>query len=715
MEGINKYWMDSFFMIDSDNLDTVITKLYGYSIVDGRFVITGNEVDVSKLDGTGAYIYVKRDGDRITIMQDFLGSTGLYLYRDGEYFAVSNSLAYMIERLDDSHELTFNGDYAAHFFTTDFAAETLTETIAQEISMVKRNGYLKIDISTRSCDFCEVDYNENEVSLDTPEGMTLLDKWCKKWMKTFRTIQRSYGNLRADLSGGYDSRMSITPFLAAGLDMNTVGISSIHNNLKTHSADYRIASDIAGKLGFELNNFDCINPETCNVDLPDMIARTLYVRGFEHKQYSIPNVRYQRPVFFVNGSGGEALRDSHWDLKPSVYISKNEDYVARIMKGKMKQDAVRSVHRVLSDAIGLTDDNDIPQTTMRYCRDSMTRYHFGKAAFDMYLFGKIMLSPLVDHDLWKLKLTTDECDDSDILPAVVYSRYSPELINFDFDSKNIKESTVNMAHELNRRFPLAEDFFEEEYDIIDVPDKMCFRSESQETYHSMVEVDAALNRMIHNPEVQESFETVFNHETYESALDDIGERKFNKFTYGEAVFGISIAKQMMDDRTSLLDKLERYLDTDVFAPFTESDYKKYSEVSQDQPFRVDISYLGCETNDIEIYGCMRSGVNVNSYNVTSPKFLCVNGNGYMLKSTCRRQSYVIKCIGNGVLDIMLRGMDITRNGNRERCYMKIVRAEVNGEDIAGGVEYVWHNEPLNYTRLCSDQEVVRVDLVLEKL
>ena len=49
------------------------------------------DVDGEAIGGEGAYVYVKRDRDRITIQQDFMGSWGLYLFRVGDYFALSNS------------------------------------------------------------------------------------------------------------------------------------------------------------------------------------------------------------------------------------------------------------------------------------------------------------------------------------------------------------------------------------------------------------------------------------------------------------------------------------------------------------------------------------------------------------------------------------------------------------------------------------------------
>lgn len=81
----------AFFVIDSNCLDRVGTKLYGYCIQHNMIIESETDVDGEAIGGEGAYVYVKRDRDRITIQQDFMGSWGLYLFRVGDYFALSNS------------------------------------------------------------------------------------------------------------------------------------------------------------------------------------------------------------------------------------------------------------------------------------------------------------------------------------------------------------------------------------------------------------------------------------------------------------------------------------------------------------------------------------------------------------------------------------------------------------------------------------------------
>ena len=71
---------DEFFVIDSENLDEINGRLYGFSINDGILVENENYNNQQELTGEGAYVYISIDNDTISIFQDFMGSYGLYLF-----------------------------------------------------------------------------------------------------------------------------------------------------------------------------------------------------------------------------------------------------------------------------------------------------------------------------------------------------------------------------------------------------------------------------------------------------------------------------------------------------------------------------------------------------------------------------------------------------------------------------------------------------------
>ena len=66
----------AFFVIDSDCLDRVSEAFYGFTILDSRPVRTLEELGNREPEGDGAYVLVRRNGDKITISQDFIGGFG---------------------------------------------------------------------------------------------------------------------------------------------------------------------------------------------------------------------------------------------------------------------------------------------------------------------------------------------------------------------------------------------------------------------------------------------------------------------------------------------------------------------------------------------------------------------------------------------------------------------------------------------------------------
>ena len=90
---------DEYFVIDSNNLNSINSKLYGFALFDGNVVSNSNIKDDMELNGVGTYVHVIKTQGNIEISQDFNGSYGLFVFRKDAYFAVSNSFIYLVEYL----------------------------------------------------------------------------------------------------------------------------------------------------------------------------------------------------------------------------------------------------------------------------------------------------------------------------------------------------------------------------------------------------------------------------------------------------------------------------------------------------------------------------------------------------------------------------------------------------------------------------------------
>ena len=151
--GVNYFDVaKEFFLIDSDNLHTTKTRLYGYSIqATGIYEDDNLTEDAAKnFDGRGCYVYVEvRDG-KITITQDLNGCRGIYLFRHGDYFALSNSFLRLLDHVKFRYALTVNRDYCNYLLVNDLCSHAYSETAINEIRLVERNAVLHIDAARKT-------------------------------------------------------------------------------------------------------------------------------------------------------------------------------------------------------------------------------------------------------------------------------------------------------------------------------------------------------------------------------------------------------------------------------------------------------------------------------------------------------------------------------------------------------------------------------------
>ena len=100
---------DNFFVIDSNNCHDVKGKLYGYVITENQFIRNLHEYnkEIANIE-YGVYVNVLRKKNKIIIQQDYWGSYGLFLYRNQDYFALSNSFLYLANHLYKQNMLSLD-------------------------------------------------------------------------------------------------------------------------------------------------------------------------------------------------------------------------------------------------------------------------------------------------------------------------------------------------------------------------------------------------------------------------------------------------------------------------------------------------------------------------------------------------------------------------------------------------------------------------------
>ena len=449
-----------FFLIDSNNLSQVRPKLYGYSIQETGIYEDDNLTHeaIANLDGRGCYVYVDvRDG-KITIKQDLNGCWGIYLFRHGDYFALSNSFFRLLDHIKFKYPLTVNKDYVYYLATDILCSITYSETIVNEIQIIDRSAVIYIDILEKDLQTQLIDYKEYSVLLDSENGIATLDRWVELWGNVFRGVAQHTKFITADLSGGFDTRISLALLLNSGIDLNKIQIFSIKGELHTYKEDYEIASKIATHYGFKLNqtlpaqkflNYnltDFFNFDSYGNQLFSNIPKFWLLKKNIDKRYHI------------SGMSGETLRH-RWQLPPEEFT---KDFIWKVSfySSTLSQKLTVSIKNILESSLNAVRDKhkfeeaNFKNIQQLLYHETWSRYHFGKESLCNYLAGIVKLSPALDPEVRILRLDTSKCPDYNFLITLLFARYAPDLLKFPLDlNRSIAPETIAYAQKINERFP----------------------------------------------------------------------------------------------------------------------------------------------------------------------------------------------------------------------------------------------------------------------
>lgn len=575
---------DNFFYIDAEQLDTVTTRLYGYAISESGIIeqenLSGNQ---DKIGSCGVFVYVENDTARIVIRQDFNGSYGIYVFRQGDYFALSNSFLYLVEHLTPRFALSVNHDYARHLLYTGLNSQAYAETIYNEITILPNNAVVHVDIASKKMTVDYLDTHEYAYSLATAEGMAVLDSWFVRWTRLFRAISAKTKRLSVHLSGGFDSRCAFLVLLQSGIDRTKIHIESIDDSLHTHLEDYAIARQIATHFGCTLNTPAAGADDYLACSLDDILDMCLYGKFFFHKEMCYRYKKYTEKHYTIPGYGGEYIRGyGGCAMTPEELLLARRQAARRYAKGSADSFA-RAVTNITTHAVSAVRARPHHQ----YWQDGYLltsvfralecRNHFGRAAVEALFANEYMLGPLMDPALHTLALSTPECPDRDLLLAVIFTRYCPELLTFPFDSRHaIRRETIAAAVQLSAAFPPPASLFSDRYVKHDYILSTEDRS-GRDTPHDQPLLpddapDRFLKRAVLSTHVMRVFTRLYGRHLYHHALRYAHRTDFFPLRYCYSVLAVVLAEDYLADRHAatptrkLLARLHRYAEDSPYTP-----------------------------------------------------------------------------------------------------------------------------------------------------
>ena len=697
-----------FFLIDSDNLSDVQTRFYGYSIQESGIYEEDNltEEAVAGLDGRGCYVYVEVKDGQITIKQDLNGCWGIYLFRHGDDFALSNSFFRLLDHVKFRYPLTVNRDYCNYLLVNDVCSHAYSETAVNEIQLVDRSAILHIDTVKQSLTTEFIDYKEYTVPLDSEEGIATLDRWVELWGNIFRGLAQHSDFITADLSGGFDTRVSLALLLNSGADLNKIRIFSIKDDLISHTEDYDIASQIANRFGFTLNK-PFLARKNFNYSLEDAFNINLYATQTFN---NIPRLWAQKPVektYNLTGNSGETLR-AYWRGSPKEFIS-NQNWKTKPYSLTVAGELSQSMETVLKSAFRAIrnkykiDDEDSPLIPQLLYQEARCRNHFGKESLCNYLVSTVLLSPALDPIVRNLQLDTPECPDTNLLMALLFIRYEQDLLKIPFDlNRSIAPETISYAQKINERFPrrLTTDKLDAKEFHLQPRDTRAEKILSEGRNNKNIPrslAEACLKATFESSCTYGLFTKYFDAELYNHAASFYDNHVFGRDRYAYAVYGVT--KVLEDVEISqrnhpLYRDMQRFLEQDFCLIPTE--YKKDAQIiekfSRYFTARVDIK-LETTEGDFQVVSVLDEKANVSK-----PGWFQKDGIGYVVTSYSGKMEITVKATASGKVLLNLRGLDIRDKVSKHIPYwIDYTALTINGEKIFDTLTPVWHNKPYRHT------------------
>lgn len=686
MDEFENLFGKEFFVIDSNNLDTVVERLYGYAFQDGSIVEEDTYNRNNTLESDGAYVHITIDDDFINISQDNIGSYGLYVYEKDDYFAISNSFLKLVEYLENDYPMSFNNEYAEAFIFSGFCSFAYGETLVNEIEVIPSNSKIVINKKNSTLNLIKFDIDSRSIPINSKEGLEVLDQWYYKWVEIFRSIRSKTNNIVFALSGGMDSRLVSAIWLTANMDLNNEKIESFTDN--NHVEDFQIASMIGREFGFELNNQQPIKRNFFK-EINTPLNISFYTKLGFHNEFYFKYFRYEEPLFLVGGAGGESIRDYYGS--PDEYIEK------RLLKPNLynpefKDSTLRVVNSALDKArkdLNRSNDDDSKEIPDRLCKEVEIRNHFGKAAVGTYLSNTFRLAPINDNLFHKLRIVDNECVDRNLLIALVFIRYCPTLLNFKFDkNREIDKKTIEHAKMINNKFP----FIKKDLPFVSGP-KVSSTKKFDEVnpYESDVAYDLIRN--------------VLNSRSFELEM----KKYYSEKTYAEIKKGaVTFKHYPLKFTCAALSVLRVIYATNYRVPLVSSDKYVWLNSFVNEPNIVESLnpefkdlLLKYATARIDIKNCGNSENNVellensdSKSSVTHPNwFKNDEGEGIVIESVKGSIDLRIKCVNKGLLRLWIKGPDAyDKNKNRFPIFIDFTKFTINGKDYLESPKLLTHDK-----------------------
>ena len=431
VDNCRQFLDENYFFIDSNNFSSVKSKVYGFALTEkylyhNYLLPDDHPCDIRPETDSGAYIVVRNEKDAVTILQDFRGCIGIYYYQCEGYWAISNSLWLLQDKLA-ARELTLDPDYISDFAVCGCASWLENRTPYREISLISPDVRINIEKKTGCLQFEDTSWQGyHSISLDDPQCLEVIDKWITKWTGIIRFLHEKKFHLSVDLTGGFDSRTVFALFVKSGIPLKDINIASTERK----ENDFVIAKQISEVFDFPLNKNFFAESTQCSRNLTLESYRNCYLSIHKSDnlfQTYMPDI----PIFKFSGQGGEAARGA-WHISFDEFLDRHVYRASTwrllpFFSGKAIIEAAGNIQK----RFGIADDKQHEIMELLYLK-GRSRNHHGKSIAYHANHRILVTSPLYDPMLLSITTANNERIKPDTLYAMILRRACKKLLDIPY-------------------------------------------------------------------------------------------------------------------------------------------------------------------------------------------------------------------------------------------------------------------------------------------
>ena len=379
--------------------------------------------------------------------------------------------------------------------------------------------------------------------------MKIIDKWVDKWGYILRSLNKKTKYISSDLSGGFDTRISLSILLNSGIELNKILINSINSTKHTFEEDFKIASNISSKFGFKLNNIILDNKGT-KLSTKDSLFCSIYTKLGFHKEFYPPTKFFIKPRFAFTGSGGELLRGKIYHIKKYI------EEASKQCHGKFYNSSKRFFNRNIALLKKQKTYYNNYEVSADFYFKGRARHHFGRGALESFLINVYMLQPLIDPDIKQIKFDINENSFHDLI-AYIYVRFGQDLIYFPFQGKRqLDQQSVKKAKKINKNFlPYEKKSDYNKNFFIDIKRKSPVPSSKNNK-----NVKYYLKKLFNSPDFIRIIDELYDNDVYNWSKEYSQKSNYHPLRHGYALFAIVKLLEDLSKNKSILTNYQKLLD-----------------------------------------------------------------------------------------------------------------------------------------------------------